>query len=313
MTARLSRDLESHLAAWSVGPSKTEEEKMERAEAAVRAAISESPKLGAHDIEVIATGSYKNRTHVSGESDVDIAVIYHGMFYSDWRFVDPNAKHDRSIRDALQKRAGLSDASYPDDDYKADVEAALVAKFGRAHVVRGDKAFDVNENTYRVEADVVAAFEHRRWHDSGGRLTYIEGTQFVSDSGMRIINWPTQQNANGIAKHQRTSRRYKKLVRILKNLRNEMHDAGIAAAAPVPSFLSECLIWNVPDDDFDTIDFVTALKLALLHLTVETSSDERCHEWGEESELKYLFRPSQPWTRLQVFGFVQAAYSYVGF
>jgi hypothetical protein len=133
--------------------------------------------------------------------------------------------------------------------------------------------------------DVVGT-KHRRWHDSGGRLTYIEGTQFMSDSGMRIINWPAQQNANGIAKHQRTGRRYKKLVRILKNLRNEMNDAGIAAAAPIPSFLSECLIWNVPDDDFDTVDFVTALKLALLHLTVETASDERCNEWGEESELK---------------------------
>lgn len=98
-----------------------------------------------------------------------------------------------------------------------------------------------------------------------------------------------------------------------ENLRSEMNDAGIAAAAPIPSFLSECLIWNVPDDDFDTVDFVTALKIALLHLTVETSSDERCHEWGEESELKYLFRPSQPWTRPQVSAFVQAAYSYVGF
>ena len=309
----MARDWEAQLTAWSVGPSKTEEEKMERAEAAVRAAIAASPKLGAHNIEVIATGSYRNRTHVRGESDVDIAVIYHGMFYSDWTFVDPNAKTDSSIRAALQKRASISDASYRDDEYKADVEAALVAKFGRAAVVRGDKAFDVHETTYRVEADVVAAFEHRRWHDYGGRLSYSEGTQFVSDSGKHIINWPAQQQANGIAKHERTKRRYKKLVRILKNLRNEMNDAGIAAAAPIPSFLSECLVWNVPDEDLDTIDFMAALKIALLHLRIEMATDESCHEWGEESELKYLFRPSQPWTRQQALDFVGAAYAYLGF
>jgi hypothetical protein len=37
--------------------------------------------------------------------------------------------------------------------------------FDRGAVQRGNKAFDVHANTYRVDADVVAAFEYR-WYFS---------------------------------------------------------------------------------------------------------------------------------------------------
>ena len=53
--------------------------------------------------------------------------------------------------------------SYRYSDYRNDLQSALVAHFGQAAVVRGDKAFTVRETTRRVEADVVAAFEHRRY------------------------------------------------------------------------------------------------------------------------------------------------------
>ena len=51
----------------------------------------------------------------------------------------------------------------------------------------------------------------------------------------------------------------------------------------------------------------------LAHLWNETRTDETCKEWGEENELKYLFRPSQPWNRDQVNAFLQAAWDYIGF
>jgi hypothetical protein len=43
------------------------------------------------------------------------------------------------------------------------VQAALVRKFGLAGVHRGDKAFDIHANTYRVDADVVATFAHGQY------------------------------------------------------------------------------------------------------------------------------------------------------
>ena len=47
-------------------------------------------------------------------------------------------------------------------DFKNDVEAALKSYFGAGSVTRGNKAFDVHANTYRVDADVVPCLEHRR-------------------------------------------------------------------------------------------------------------------------------------------------------
>lgn len=67
-----------------------------------------------------------------------------------------------------------------------------------------------------------------------------------------VINWPEQHYENGVAKNDRTSRSFKALVRILKSLRNEMDDNKVQAAGPIIGFLSECLIWNVPETTFRT-------------------------------------------------------------
>jgi len=40
---------------------------------------------------------------------------------------------------------------------------------------------------------------------------------------------------------------------------------------------------------------------------------EKCSEWGEINELKYLFRTGQPWTLLQAHSFASAAWDFLGF
>jgi hypothetical protein len=59
-----------------------------------------------------------------------------------------------------------------------------------------------------------------------------------------------RQRPEGTGAHgwKRRKRHYKKLVRIVKNLRNTMLKDNNAAAEPIPSFLSECLVWNVDDE-----------------------------------------------------------------
>ena len=305
---------EPRLAASSVGPGTTEEDKMKHAVTAIRTAIDNSP-LESHDIEVLGTGSFKNRTHIPTESDVDVAVIYKDVFSNEWRFVDPRAPTDASVREALMREANLSPATYTYATYKNEVEAALVAHFGRRSVHRGDKAFDIRENTYRVDSDCVAMFEHRQWmRDASGRLDYSVGVKFSSDSepNREIHNWPTQQFENGNDKHDRTGRRYKKLVRILKRLCNEMSDAGIAAAKPIPSFLIECLVYRVPDHFFGQSSFYEELDYVLAYIAVNTAADEKCDKWTEVNDIKFLFHVLQPWTRDQAFEFAMAARDFVG-
>lgn len=305
---------EPKLTRWSVGPGKTEEEKMNHAVTGIDGAIKASPKFSGRNVNVIATGSYANRTHIPSESDVDVAVIYTDVFTNYWDFADPRAATDTAVREALMREAGVSPASYPDDEYRQDVEDALVARFGRPAVKRGDIAFDVHENTYRVESDCSAAFEYRQWQrSSSGDLYHVPGIRITNDVGRHILNFPKQQNANGIAKHDRTHRRFKKMVRIVKNLRVEMEDAAIAAAEPIPSFLVESLVYRVPDANFGWATFYAELRSVLAWLFNNMMPGTDCSKWTEENEIKFLFHPSQKWTKEQAFGFVSAAWDYVGF
>ena len=103
------------------------------------------------------------------------------------------------------------------------------------------------------------------------------------------------------------------MVRILKRLRYEMVANGREVAAPIPSYLLECLVWNVPNEGFGHDAYRDDVRYAIIHLWNATRSDDTCKEWGEINDLKYLFRPGQFWTRDQVNGFFAAAWSYIGF
>ena len=123
-------------------------------------------------------------------------------------------------------QAGLGnvDGSYPYATFKNDIGAALVGYFGAATVTRGNKAFDVHANSYRIDADVVPAFEHRRYY--GNALSNWHetppGMELHPDKGGSVINWPRQNYSNGVTKNDATERSFKSTVRIIKNLRNEM-------------------------------------------------------------------------------------------
>lgn len=80
----------------------------------------------------------------------------------------------------------------------------------------------------------------------------------------------------------------------------------------VPSYLIECLVWNVPDASFEHAALKADVRDAIAHLWNETRVDESCKKWREINELKYLFI-GQPWSRGQVNTFLQAAWDYIGF
>ncbi|MEJ0011259.1 MAG: nucleotidyltransferase [Bauldia sp.] len=293
----MQQNWENKFSTWAQPPGKTETERCENTEAMVRKAIQASSKLKARDVKVFSQGSYRNRTNVPGESDVDIGVVCFDTFFPNY----PSG--------TTRETFGNSPASYHYAQFKDEVGEALVSYFGAGAVSRGNKAFDVRETTYHVEADVAPFFEHRRYATDG---TYISGVEMQPDKGPRIINWPEQQYANGVAKNDRTGRSYKALIRIIKNLRNEMNDAKAPQAAPIVGFLNECLLWNVPDATFQQSTYWAAVRGALVSLFGNTQTDATCSEWGEVSELKYLFRPSQKWTRQQANDFVVAAWNYLG-
>ncbi len=298
------RDWEATFAAWALPPSQTEMEKCERAVSAIKRAIDASPLLTQRSVTPFAQGSFANRTNVRQDSDVDVCV-----------FSTAACIYDFPAGVTLQSM-GIPTTPYTFALYKAEVHIALEAHFGPRHVERGNKAFDIHENTYRIDADAAPCFEYRLYyHDERRQLRFVKGTALIPDKeGRRITNFPDQQYANGVAKNDATNRRFKALVRIIKKLRNEMADARIPAAEPMASFLIESLVWNWPSELFAATDSWTATAKGFLSYIWDATRpgmEVLTQHWRETNNIKSIFGPSSAWTREQVNAFTLAAYGYV--
>lgn len=295
---------ESNFVSWSKGPGKTEADRCSNAETAVRKAIKADKLIATLDISVFAQGSYRARTNVRQNSDVDICIRYSSVFFPDYP------------KGTTRETFGHVEGRLSFADFKDMVQKAMEDYFGKAGVTRGNKAFNVHANTYRIEADVVPTFEHRRYtgkKNADGSHHYLSGVAFDSDSGRRIINWPKQTYNNGVARNTATGRKYKRVIRILKRLRDKMQDEDVAIARKTSSFLIECLTWNADSDAFNKDTYTAIIRHLLADLWSRSREDDDCSEWVEVNELKYLFHLAQPWNRRDANEFLQAAWDYIGY
>jgi len=296
---------------WAKPPSETEEEKGANAASMIRSAIRESSRLKDQNVEVYATGSYANNTNVRLSSDIDVAIVLHDSLYFD--LPDGVSAADVGI---------ATPAAYSFEAFRDDVEAALRATFG-AGVRPENKTFSIRENTYRLNADATPFLEHRRYtsRDARGTWQYLEGVELRPRTGpaTRIKNWHRQHYSAGVAKNDRTGRRYKRVARILKNLGCAMAETGSqaakSAAAATPSFLIECLVFNAPDDKFNVVDgsYYDDVKGVVAWLWHRTKPDAEGTKFVEVSGLKWLFQGPQPWTMAQANDFLLQAWYHVGF
>ena len=188
-------------------------------------------------IKIFIQGSYANKTNIRKESDVDIAVVRENHFHTNYR---------EGITDAVY---GFS--SHPDNSkqFKDEIQSILINSFGANDVKRHNKSIHVKGNTYRKDSDVVPCTRYRDYSiDFDGDVSkYRGGIYIVADDGSIIINYPEQHIENGVKKNSNTSFRFKKMIRIAKNIRVCMENGGIASAKKMSSFLIESLLWNVPD------------------------------------------------------------------
>ncbi|NLD45964.1 MAG: nucleotidyltransferase [Clostridiaceae bacterium] len=293
---------ENTFSSWSQPPGQTEKDKMNNAEVAIRKAIANHALLSGMDISIFPQGSYRANTTIRQDSDVDVCVRLNSTFFTYY----PEGRTDKDF--------GNVEGSISFMEFKNFVEESLNTYFGSKNIKRGNKAFDIHSNSYRVDADVVPAFAYR-YYLGDGNENYINpiGIAFDTDKGNRIINWPDQTYSNGVDKNNFTSRRYKKIIRIIKNIRNKMQEDKISEANNIASFLIESLVWNTPNEGFGHSDLTTDVRYVLAHTFNNTLTEEACYEWGEVNEVKYLFRSLQPWNRSQAHNFISAAWDYIGF
>ena len=153
-------------------------------------------------IKLLTQGSYANKTNISSESDVDVAVILESTFIPKYR------------KGAIKEKYGFVDGTFTAKELKDDVLKALIQFFQGKGVSRHDKSIKVYGNTYRVDADVVPAYRYRNYTGdyNNNPENYYGGIEIRPDSGGRIINYPEQHIILDINKNKSTKYNFKKCV-----------------------------------------------------------------------------------------------------
>ncbi|MCA6072169.1 MAG: nucleotidyltransferase [Endomicrobium sp.] len=266
--------------------SDTEAKKIENAKSMIKDAVNDSNEFSGLDYEIFEQGSYANNTNVKFDSDIDVCVMLKSTFYGEYP-------------DGLTYKDYKFEVGITYDDYKRRAVRALNKKFGDVNMQIGNKSIKIKSNSYRVNADVVIAFQYRDYKSVNSKNPdiYTEGTKFISGSNDSVINYPKQHIFNGKSKDEITNLGYKKLVKIFKKIKNNMEEKGLIDAKKISSFLVESLVWNVPNGIITNNDsWLETVKVAIKYLHNEIKNN-KCSEWREVSECLYLFRGKRKWTQ----------------
>ncbi|MGP8297547.1 hypothetical protein ACTPOK_06225 [Streptomyces inhibens] len=283
---------------WKNPPGPSEQLRLKRAEHMVKAAVDRHGPFRGLDITVAAKGSYPNKTNVRGDSDVDIMVKLNAPFHTDgaapWWFGEQ-----------------ADEGTWTKNRLREEVYAALTNQFGRVDPDH-NIAFYVPEVVgSRPSIDVVPCF---KWvtHDFSAPGGQYVGSAVYGRNGKRIINWPELQLANGRTKNTNTNRRYKFVVRVLKNVENDLAAEGVIKA--LPSYFSECLIYNVPDPVFLAGDFDDAVHASLQEVYRQlTTTWFGSQRMVEPNGIKKVFGEGQKWTEKDARELIERAWYYLGY
>lgn len=88
---------------------------------------------------------------------------------------------------------------------------------------------------------------------------------------------------------------------------------GKADEKLISSFLVECLVWNVPNDQimkYSTWENTLRNAIAFLWKAID---ENKQGDWGEVSERLYLFHSGRKWTVGDAKKFLYDMYEYLGY
>lgn len=172
-------------------------------------------------VKIFIQGSCANDTNVLAQSDIDIAVVREKAFRK------PEVE-EKLLRD--------------------EVEKCLREKFGYA-VERGNEVLKIRECIYQKDVNIMIGRRRRenRKNSSCGKEYLDEGIEIFTDHGERMVVFPEQHIVNGRAKNTETNQNFRRVVRIVKELRHLMEEHDFVSAKEISSFEIESLLWNLPN------------------------------------------------------------------
>jgi hypothetical protein len=290
---------------WERPPSDHEESKIQKAAKIATELVMRNKELVETGVRILPQGSYYNNTNVRLEADMDLRVQLPTLMVRYAGGVDGDDA-DRTLGYVLVPGTLRENAARVRHLLATD----CVRTFGEHNVTVGNKAVSVDGlDGSHADVDLVPAF-HLRYvqKDTGGDYFTTDGVGLVAANGAETWNFPDQHHSNGIRKRANTAFRFKRVVRSLKRLNNELCEIG-AINRRLPSFLVECLAYLVEDSCYVEDDDDRWARLVRVSSRLQTLLSDQAFVTGatEINEIKLLFHASQAWTREDAINFVAAA------
>jgi hypothetical protein len=135
---------EDVLSSWAAPPG---DAKAQEAYRQIQVALNNNTNIKTKTVDIYLQGSYRNRTHIRVDSDVDVVAELQSTFYFD---IDSLPQQEKSLFHATYP----SSSTYIFDNFKQDVGQALVDYFGAGNITEGNKCFKIKGNTQRSNADM---------------------------------------------------------------------------------------------------------------------------------------------------------------
>ncbi|OLB79020.1 MAG: hypothetical protein AUI16_02325 [Alphaproteobacteria bacterium 13_2_20CM_2_64_7] len=308
--SRTRQSWNDRLAHWERPASDSEEEMIERAATMVRQIMSHNSWFAAEAVEIAPQGSYYNNTNVRQESDIDLRAV-HPMIHVVYGDQVVKEYADSTLRYAFGGRTFDEVAG----QMRIEMARELIATFGALNVgADGNKAIRVKGVPgSRAPVDVVPCFNLHvvHWDTVAHQYFVIKGIAIFSCDGRLTINFPDQHHGNGMQKRARTQLRFKRNVRMLKRLRDELVTGNVIKGEEVPSFLLECLVYAVEDDYFlvEADDRYGRLTRVVRRIHEQLDDPAWLRTAIEINGVKLLFGSHQAWTADSAKTFTAAAWS----
>jgi hypothetical protein len=304
---------ESKFRKWSKIPSEEEEKKFVEAGRAIRQAIYKDAILSRQDVRVVPEGSYRAKTH-SASSDLDVIVC---------RFWEPLSctavRHnldfsgkDNSLKMQETNLSGDHRELYGEFmKFRMDIEKFLIREIGENNYYRDNRVFKIKSNIYGKIVEIITTFICKDY--AGEYEKDVNGyMKYFCDNGRNFAFVPDLEYINGNIKHKKTGKRYKKTVRILKKLRDEMQNFNIQSARGISSYFIESIVYNVPNVAFGHRRLTDDIK-DIINYSINCMNDGSCEKWKKIDEHDFMFNGPLSWLREQAHEFLLAVRGHIGF
>jgi hypothetical protein len=236
--ARTRNSWNERLEHWERPASDSEETMIERAARMVRELMSRNAWSAAEGIQIEPQGSYYNNTNVRKESDIDLRATHPAIFIS----YAPNVVPEYAYQTLGYFSTGKTYADLA-ARLRREITDELAREFGVFSVDdSGKKAIKLNGAPgSRAPIDIVPCFRlhYVIWDASAMRYWTVQGVAILDRELKWTLSYPDQHHRRGIDKRANTQLRFKKIVRMLKRLRDEVVLTGALGPKDVSSFLIE--------------------------------------------------------------------------